>query len=464
MKRTIWIFWLLSFYGAGTLHAQNAKFNFTAAAHTVSGWANVAGDPATGVRSGTQNGITVSSIATANWSSNGGNSAYDGGGASSGTFFPAAVMVNHWFQYSSYLATYNALVPQLQLSGLNIDSVYTIQMTGSFTLGIPATYTLDPIRYTVAGVTSYGYADVNGNFNTADGAIFHNVAPDASGHIKIYVNTFGGSNVASICGVQVTIGHTGATGPIVALTHPTNNAVIPEDGNVTLSATASETGGTIAKVEFYRDTVKIGEDSTSPYSMIWSSPDPGTYTIKARAIDGFGNTASNTISIKVESLNYFWSTTGNIATGGDTSFIGTVDTNRLAFRTNNLERVSILKDGTVGIGTKDTKGYLLAVNGTAIFTKVKVKTAGTWPDYVFKKGYHLPDLKELQTYINQNQHLPGIVPDAEAQRGGIDVAAQEAALLKKIEELTLYLIRQNERLAQQQKEIDELKQQVKAKK
>jgi hypothetical protein len=125
----------------------------------------------------------------------------------------------------------------------------------------------------------------------------------------------------------------------------------------------------------------------------------------------------------------------------------------------------------IAIGTSNPQGYKLAVNGTAIFTKAKVKTAGTWPDYVFGKNYQLPDLKELGEYLQTHHHLPGI-PDQDAvQRDGIDISEHAAAMLKKVEELTLYVIQQdkqlseqNARLESQQKEIDELKARVTDKK
>ena len=477
MKRILWLLMVICAVFSGRLSAQTVSFNFSWGAHAVSGWTNVFGDPATAVCTGTSGGITVSSVATANWVPyTSGHSAIDGGGAANGTFFPAGIMANMWFQYNGALAGYNALVPQIRLSGLNKDSVYTIKMTGSYAQNI-GTLELNPIRYTIAGAIVYGYIDINGDYNTSDGAEFHNIAPDASGIIKIYVNTSGASNVAGISGLQITTGHSTAPTPVVTLTSPSNNAVVPEDANITINATATETGGTIRRVEFYIDTVKIGSDSVAPYSMVWSATDPGTYQVKAKAIDGLSATATATSNVTVQSLNYFWSTTGNIATGADSSFIGTVDTNRLAFRTNNLERMTILKDGTIGIGTKNTYGYALAVNGTGIFTKVRVKTAGTWPDYVFKKGYELPDLQQLERYIAEHKHLPGIVSEGEVARDGFDLGDHQAALLKKVEELTLYLIEENKRLKEQnarlqeqqtrledqQRQIDELKRLIQTK-
>ena len=470
MKRFFWL--LLLTLGCATVStAQSASFNFTASAHSVSGWTNIAGDPSTAVRTGTaSSGITITSVATANWAPDG-NCADDAGGATGGTFFPAAVMVNHWFQYGTSTAAYNALVPQVIIGGLHKDSVYTVKMTGSFIYNVPNTFNLNPIRYTVSGAVVYGYIDINGDSNKVNGATFQNIAPDSTGKIRVYVNTFGGSNTASICGVQVISGHTTVTAPTVNLTSPLTGTQFFEENNITLTATASVTTGQVDRVEFYANGTKIGADSSAPYSMAWISPSPGSYTITAKAIDDIGNSNTSSANIVVESTNYFWSTTGNIATGADTNFIGTVDTNRLAFRTNNIERMTILKDGTIGIGTKTTYGYALAVNGTAIFTKAKVKTAGTWPDYVFKKDYRLPGLKELEQYISANHHLPGIEPASVVQKEGIDLGDQQTVLLKKVEELTLYLIQQNKllsdrnaRLEAQQKEIDELKALIKDKK
>jgi len=462
MRRIIAFAGIICLCSIARLNAQvTSSFNFSQNPQSVSGWINLYGTPSTGSTpiTGTDpsTGITVSSIAAANWASYSGNTSADGGGASGGTFFPAAVMLNHWFQYSDFYAAYNVSSPQLEISGLNKDSVYTIKMTGSFTLYIPNVFNLNPMRYTVAGASVYGFVDVNGNYNTSDGAIFHNIAPDANGKVRVYVNTYGGSNVASICGLQVIRGRTTAPVPSVAITHPTNNDVLAEDGNFNFSATASETNGTIAKVEFYVNGTKMGEDSTAPYAYTWVNPDEGHYTLTARAIDGLGNTNSASISVSVESLSSFWSLTGNIGANADSNFLGTVDSNRLAFRTNNVERMSILKDGTVGIGTKDTKGYQLAVNGSAIFTKVRIRNYALWPDYVFKKDYKLTGLDSLEKYIEVNQHLPGIIPADKAGKEGIDIADNQALLLKKIEELTLYLIQEHRRVEQLTKEVEQLK-------
>jgi len=94
----------------------------------------------------------------------------------------------------------------------------------------------------------------------------------------------------------------------------------------------------------------------------------------------------------------------------------------------------------VGIGTSDTKGYRLAVAGNMVAESVAVKLQGTWPDYVFAKDYQLPSLSETEKHINEKGHLPGIPTAQEVKANGINVGEMNAKLLKKIEELTLYLI------------------------
>src|SRR5258708_19335166 len=187
IKKISTLLLLISGYGISRVQAQTtASLNFCLAVHTGGGWVNVAGDPSTAIRTGVSGSVHISSIATANWAPYNSAAAYDGGGMSGATFFPAAVMANMWFQYSAYYASYNAALPQLEISGLSIDSVYTLQMTVSFNA---TTFNFNPTRYTVTGATVYGYSDVYCNSNVSGGAVFHNIAPDANRTIPPYFNT-----------------------------------------------------------------------------------------------------------------------------------------------------------------------------------------------------------------------------------------------------------------------------------
>jgi hypothetical protein len=100
--------------------------------------------------------------------------------------------------------------------------------------------------------------------------------------------------------------------------------------------------------------------------------------------------------------------------------------------------------GNVGIGTL-TLREALSVNGSIRSKQIKVEIAN-WPDYVFKKDYTLISLSEVKTYIDQNQHLPDMPSAQEIAKDGLNLVEMNKLLLKKVEELTVYLIEQNKRI------------------
>ena len=100
--------------------------------------------------------------------------------------------------------------------------------------------------------------------------------------------------------------------------------------------------------------------------------------------------------------------------------------------------ITMGSDGNVGIGTTmpDSK---LSVNGVIHAQAVNVNLIG-WPDYVFAPTYKLVPLDTLKSYIKLNQHLPDIPSAVDIERDGVNVGEMLKSQLKKIEELTLYLI------------------------
>ena len=88
--------------------------------------------------------------------------------------------------------------------------------------------------------------------------------------------------------------------PSVTLTNPVNGQVFAPAGNITLQASASDPGGSVAKVEFYQGSTKLGEKLTAPYSLIWSNVPAGKFRLSARAIDNLGGaTDSSQVAITV---------------------------------------------------------------------------------------------------------------------------------------------------------------------
>ncbi len=124
-----------------------------------------------------------------------------------------------------------------------------------------------------------------------------------------------------------------------------------------------------------------------------------------------------------------------------------------------IDAMMIAKNGNIGIGTKKTDDYKLAVAGSTgiIAEKVTVKVEGQWPDYVFTNEYDLPTLKEVEKQIKENGHLQNIPSAKEVEENGVELGDISKNLLQKVEELTLYTIQQEKKLEQQNKEIEELK-------
>jgi len=128
-----------------------------------------------------------------------------------------------------------------------------------------------------------------------------------------------------------------------------------------------------------------------------------------------------------------------------------------AVYTNSAEQLRVDANGHVGIGTININdvNYRLFVE-TGIRTRMIKVDATAWPDYVFESSYKLLPLNELKSYIKENKHLPAIPSETEVEKDGIDLGANQAKLLKKIEELTLYIIQLESRMTNMQTQMDQL--------
>ena len=144
------------------------------------------------------------------------------------------------------------------------------------------------------------------------------------------------------------------------------------------------------------------------------------------------------------------------------SNVSAVQKTGLAFYTNPFgvnsgttdlsERMRITPEGFIGIGTNAPMN-LLDVKGTIHAQQVLVDM-NNWSDFVFDKKYTLISLKEVNTFIEVNGHLPNIPSEGEIREKGVNVTDMQAKLLQKIEELTLYVIDQDKIIEKLQKQID----------
>jgi hypothetical protein len=152
---------------------------------------------------------------------------------------------------------------------------------------------------------------------------------------------------------------------------------------------------------------------------------------------------------------------GNYRTGifthpewnGGGGFAGTESNHQFFIVTNLDPKMVVTTSGDVGVGTL-TPDSKLSVNGTVHAKEVKVDLVG-WPDYVFEKAYSLPSLEKVQSYINQYHHLPDMPSASEVEANGLNLGEMNKLLLKKVEELTLYLIEADRSVKQLEGKGDE---------
>jgi plastocyanin len=135
---------------------------------------------------------------------------------------------------------------------------------------------------------TWGSGDVSGSGGTFL-LTFNSAGTFAYGCTRHVVQNMNGSVVVTAAN----------TPPTVSITNPPNNAVFAAPANVTIQATASDTGGSVTNVQFIVGTTIIGNDTTLPYSATTNGLPAGTYNVSAIAADNLGARATNSISIIV---------------------------------------------------------------------------------------------------------------------------------------------------------------------
>jgi len=248
-------------------------------------------------------------------------------------------------------------------------------------------------------------------------------------------NLTGGDNGAASMAVIHTSGGAGNSAELAFVTH--NNGVdsrerlrIDRLGNVGIGTTSPA-----YKLGLPNNaTMSFNQDPTNPFGI------EGGDHAQTRIIMGASSGASSNIAF------------------GVSSGIGYV---------GFTERMRITAGGNLLIGkiSQANTNYILDINGNARANEIVVNTTGA--DFVFEKNYKLPKLEEVEAYVNKNHHLSDI-PTADAMKeNGVAIGDMNTKLLKKVEELTLYLIEKDKQVTEQQKvtqsqqeQINQLKEQL----
>lgn len=211
--------------------------------------------------------------------------------------------------------------------------------------------------------------------------------------------------------------------------------------------TLSHSGGTVV-VDGSETKIQAGTNVTVTGAGTIASP----YVINSNATGVNCNiyTCDGTLSgnrvVTMDGKNLIFNTSGNTTTTGGRIYIG----NTTAFTSANFPTT--------------TGDYRLNVEGGILTEKVKValRSSANWADYVFADNYKLMPLNEVEAFVKENKHLPGVVSAENLAKEGLDLGQMQAKQMEKIEELTLYVIEQNKTIEKQSKEIEELKAMVNA--
>src|SRR6185369_16904131 len=156
--------------------------------------------------------------------------------------------------------------------------------------------------------------------------------------------------------------------PTVSITSPSNGATFTAPANISINSTASDSDGTISKVELFNGSTLLGTDTTSPYNFTWNSVAAGNYTLTARATDNSGAvTTSSAINITVNPLAN-QSPTASITSpvnGATFTAPANITVNSTASDSNGTISKVDLFNGSTLLGTDTASPYNLTWNNVA---------------------------------------------------------------------------------------------------
>jgi beta-glucanase (GH16 family) len=171
------------------------------------------------------------------------------------------------------------------------------------------------------------------------------------------------------------------TPPTVSLTAPVASATFAAPASITLTATAADADGTVAKVEFFQGSTKLGEATAVPYSYTWAGVAAGAYSLTAKATDNAGaTTTSAAVSITVTGTGTPPTSGGYCATTADFAFKAETVGDNVTYTFHPLGATAggnlaliYIREGATGA----YPGYGMTKNAAGDFTFTKAIASGT---------------------------------------------------------------------------------------
>jgi chitinase len=231
---------------------------------------------------------------------------------------------------------------------------------------VPTGEVIKALDYLIKGTSYGGQYKTSGTYPGLRGIMTWSINWDKTKGYEFvntyapYFNALGGSN----------------NYPTVNITAPANGSNFAPGTAIAITANASDSDGSVAKVEFFNGTTKLGEDTSSPYAYTWSGVNAGTYTLTAKATDNKGalsTSASVNITVGTASNQ---APTATLSTNG-TSFTAPASITLTATATDNDGSVSKVEfyNGSTKLGEDATAPYSFTWTNVAAGTYSLTATA-----------------------------------------------------------------------------------------
>jgi hypothetical protein len=209
-------------------------------------------------------------------------------------------------------------------------------------------------------------------------------------------------------------------------------------------------GSTTITGNAYR-TGNVGIGTTSPVGRLNVI---GLGSIGSGEYLNWGNAA-----VLVTQGSYRLGMDGNQITASNELFINSENaTQHISFQIARDTKLKISGNGNIGIGTT-APSEKLSVNGTVLCERVKVISDVPQSDFVFSPDYNLMDINELEEFVGAHSHLPEVPSAKEFKEKGYNLGEMDDILLRKVEELTLYIIELKKENITLKEDIESLKKQ-----